>query len=185
MESSLKYLISTDFFIFVRSVSITFSIFHVEIYLFLELFCHLGSSRKIPWPWSHFSDCLGLGSSNTNMISEALPPQTSKMESFVRIVNSQKPLMIVAKLSILDVCRNSWLRLSILWLYWRFYRERFHSCKNAVQHFIEAKFFIIYLESQDFKQPCFFSDRRNNWNLFSVNCIFICRFYFTNYVKIV
>ena len=48
MKLSLKYFISTELFIFVRSLPSIFSFFHVEIYLFLELFCHLGSSRKIP-----------------------------------------------------------------------------------------------------------------------------------------
>ena len=34
------------------------------------------------------------------------PPVTSKMESFLTIVNGQKPFTTVGKFSILDVCRG-------------------------------------------------------------------------------
>ena len=46
--------------------------------------------------------------------------RTPKIESFATIVNGWKPLNIVAKLFIFDVCKGSWLRLC----YWK--AKEFH-----------------------------------------------------------
>ena len=43
---------------------------------------------------------------NQNTSGVARTPQTSKIETFSAIVNSSLPLIIVGKLSILDVLRN-------------------------------------------------------------------------------